>query len=145
MAMQRYTEDGSNVERCYHGNDALSAVVTVTTTPAKDRLAYTLNIVRPYDPDAPAAAASSAAAPDVLPGDDGAVSVGMTPPARARIAEMRQKRKERRESRRRGRRVPAPPAGPTSQGPTSQEPAGQGPLTRFQPVDPEGAPRAHRC
>ena len=52
---------------CYTGSDALAAVITVTTTPAKDRLYYSLRVVKAppavplQQPPAPAAAAAAAA------------------------------------------------------------------------------------
>lgn len=88
---------------CFHGRNALSLVVRVSTNAAKDQLAYSLNIVKPADPGAPfvappAAAAADAAEVEGYEEGDGPLGLEMTPKVRARLDAALKRRAERREA-----------------------------------------------
>lgn len=105
----------------------------ITTTPNKDRLAYTLNVIKPYDPNAKPVIPAAAAPADVeVRGDEeGEVSVKITPEMAARFAEIRKKREAWVERKRKGEAEPGAPEGPG--GPAGQAPgAGGGPAPAEQ-------------
>ena len=120
-------EDGEGGEEggglCYHGADALVAVITVTE--AQDRIGYSLNLIMPYSGADPTGAPLLAAKASVAAADAGVASVQASPKVAKRAAAMKAKRAAKRAERRRRKHAaalgPEPSGTPsTAPGPVAQ-------------------------